>query len=189
MIYELRIIFSVVVCFITLNCHATKIAPASLKELLSESSLAISVNIKKASLSDNKYKVFHSGEEKSYLNYTGTVIDSIKGEKAGKLIEFSSRKPLLINREYFIFLNPSKSGEFIVAQAGFAAFEKAYISFESGIKSGLRVPLTYISMPKNLTVTKGVTKRNEQSSYIWVEWLLFKRWQTTHLNFSLTDKN
>ena len=181
-------LFSVcIVFFASLNAGATKMAPISLEELLRDSSVVSIVNIKQAGISANKYQIIHSGEEKFYLNYVATIVDSIKGSDAGKTIEFSSREPLLISREYFVFLISSNPGELMVAQAGYAAFEKAYISVDSGIKEGLRIPSSFISLPKNLATIPDVTKLNEQSSYVWVEWLPFKQWQIKHLGASVTE--
>ncbi len=87
-----------------------------------------------------------------------------------------------MNQEYLVFLNSSKSDELFVAQAGFAAFEKTYISFEQGIKEGIRVPSSYISLSKDLVTIPGVTKLNEQSAYVWAEWLPFKKWVISHLD-------
>lgn len=166
----------------SLNAFATKMTPTSLEELLNDSSIVTIINIKQASLSVNQYEIIHSGEEKFYLDYVATIIDPIKGCDGGKTINFSSREPLLVSREYLVFLNSSKSGELHVAQAGFAAFEKTYISFKEAIKEGLRIPSNYISLPKDLIITPGVTKLNELSPYVWAEWLPFKKWQIRHLN-------
>ena len=172
----------VIVFFISANAFATKMAPVSLEELLTDSSIVAIVNIKQASVSTSQYEVIHSGEQKYYLDYIATIIDSVKGGDAGKTIKFMSREPLLISREYLVFLNSTKSGELHVAQAGFAAFEKAYISVKAGIKECLRIPSDFISLPKELVIIHGITKLNEQSSYVWSEWLPFKKWQIRHLN-------
>ncbi len=74
-------------------------------------------------------------------------------------------------------MTPFDSGKLHVAQAGFAAFEKAYISFDSGVKEGLRIPSSFIPLPKDLALTPGVTKLNEQPIYEWSEWLPFKKRQ------------
>ena len=99
-----------------------------------------------------------------------------------------SREPLFVSREYLVFLNATQSGDLHIAQAGFAAFEKAYISFKAGIKEGLRLPSSYISLPKDLVMISEVTKRNEQSSYVWSEWLPFKKWLSRHLSAQLPEK-
>lgn len=167
--------------FITFNTFATKIAPISIEELLRDSSVVTIVNVQEASLSSEQYEVIYSGEKKNYLNYVATIVDPIKVADAEKTIRFLSCKSLLVNQEYLVFLNASKSGELFVAQAGFAAFEKAYISLEQGIKESIRIPSNYISLSEDLATIPGVTKLNEQSSYIWTEWLPFKKWMTSHL--------
>ena len=159
-------------------------APVSLEELTQQSSSIAAVNITQASLSANHYTIMHSGEKKFYLHYVATVIESVKSGEIRETIEFSSREPLLINREYVVFLEASKTDELLVAQAGFAAFEKSYISFKSGINEALRIPSSYITLPKNLSTSPDVTKRNEQSSYVWVEWLPFKNWQIQQLELN-----
>lgn len=178
----------VIVFLISANAFATKMAPVSLEELLTDSSLVAIVNIKQASVSTNQYEVIHSGEQKYYLDYMATIVDTVKGSNVGKTIKFMSREPLLVSRDYLVFLNSTKSGELHVAQAGFAAFEKAYISVKAGIKECLRIPSNYISLPKELVIIHGVTKLNEQSSYVWSEWLPFKKWQIRHLNVPLPEK-
>ncbi len=167
--------------FVSLNSFATKMAPISLEELVSDSSTVMIIDVEQVSLSADQYEVIYSGEEKNYLNYVATTVDPIKEGDAGKTIKFFSREPLLVSREYLVFLNASKSDELSVAQAGFAAFEKTYISFERGIKEGIRIPSNYISLPKDIASIPGVTKLNEQSSYVWVEWLPFKKWVINHL--------
>lgn len=175
-------LFSIcIVFFASLNADATKMAPVSLEELMRDSSAVAIVDIKQANVSANTYKIVYSGEEKHYLNYVATVVDPIKGAEVGKSIEFSSHEPLLISRQYLVFLSSSKPGELLVAQAGYAAFEKAYISFEAGIKEGLRIPSSFISLPKNIAITPDVTKLNEQSSYVWTEWLSIKEWQIKYM--------
>lgn len=182
-------VFSIfIIIFSSLNAGATKMAPVSLEELTRDSSVVTIVDIKQAGLSTNKYKIIYSGEERYYLNYVATVVDSIKGADVGKSIEFSSHESLLIGKQYLVFLSSSKSGELLVGQAGYAAFEKAYISFDSGIKEGLRIPSSFISLPKDLAITPDVTKLNEQSSYVWAEWLPFKEWQIKRLNVESTKK-
>lgn len=185
---SLKLFSVVIVFFVSLNAFATKMAAVSLEELMKDSSVVAIIAIKQASLSANTYKIVYSGEEKHYLNYMATIVDSIKGAEVGKTIEFSSHEPLLISREYLVFLGSPKSGELLVAQAGHAAFEKAYISFESGIKEGLRIPSDFISLPKNTAVTPDVTKRNEQSFYVWAEWLPLKKWQIKQLGVPLNNK-
>lgn len=170
-----------IVFFASLNAGATKMAPVSLEELMRDSLAVAIVDVKQANVSANTYKIVYSGEEKHYLNYVATVVDPIKGAEVGKSIEFSSHEPLLISRQYLVFLGSSKPGELLVAQAGYAAFEKAYISFDAGIKEGLRIPSSFISLPKGIALTPDVTKLNEQSSYVWTEWLPFKEWQIKHL--------
>lgn len=175
-------LFSIcIVFFASLNAGATKMAPVSLEELMRDSSVVAVVDVKQANVSANTYKIVYSGEEKHYLNYVATVVDSIKSVEVGKSIEFSSHEPLLISRQYLVFLGSSKPNELLVAQAGYAAFEKAYISFDAGIKEGLRIPSSFISLPKGIAITPDVTKLNEQSSYVWTEWLSFKEWQIKHL--------
>ena len=186
--YYLIIVFLINGFFIPLNSFATKIAPISLEELMNDASTVIATKIVEASISINQYKVIHSGEEKYYLNYVATIVDSIKVGEVGKTIEFSSREPLLVSREYLVFLNSSKDDKLFVAQAGFAAFEKTYISIKTGIKEGLRIPSDFISLPKNLVTTSEGAKLNEQSSYVWVEWLPFKKWQIKYLSTSLSEK-
>lgn len=188
----LKYFLVVIVFFTSFNAYATKMAPIPLEDLLSDSSIVTIINIKQASLSVNKYKIIHSGEERFYLNYVATIVDSIKGGDVGKTIEFSSREPLFVSREYLVFLNASKPGELFVAQAGFAAFEKTYIFFQTGInagiKEGLRIPSSLIPLPKALATTPGVTKLNEYSAYVWVEWLPFKKWQIRYLSAPLPEK-
>ncbi|WP_075187227.1 hypothetical protein [Teredinibacter haidensis] len=173
---------AVIGLFIAFNAFATKIAPISIEELLSDSSVVTIINVKQASLSVDQYEVIYSGEKKNYLNHEATIVDPIKAGYADKTIKFLSRKPLLVNQEYLVFLNSSESGELFVAQAGFAAFEKTYISFAQGIKESIRVPSSYISLSKDVATTPGVTKLNEQSSYVWAEWLPFKKWMISHLD-------
>lgn len=184
----IKFFFSIVIFSISLNVCATKIAPVSLKELLTDSSITAVVNIKKAELSAKQYKIIHSGKDKYYLNYEAIIIDSIKGVDAGKTIEFTSREPLLVSRDYLVFLNTSSTERLLVSQAGYGAFEKTFISFESGIKEGLRIPSNYISLPKGLPFTLGFSALNEQSSYLWAEWLPFKEWQIKYLKTQHLEK-
>ena len=93
----------VIVFFISANAFATKMAPVSLEELLTDSSIVAIVNIKQASVSTSQYEVIHSGEQKYYLDYIATIVDPVKGGDAGKTIKFMSREPLLISREYLVF--------------------------------------------------------------------------------------
>lgn len=174
---------SVLVFFLlsSINACATKIAPVSLEELLNDSPMIVVVDVLQASLSTNKYRVVHSGEEKKHLDFVAIVIDPIKGSDTGKTIKFSSREPLFVGRKYLVFLNPLKTGDLFVAQAGFAAFEKTYISFAEGVKGGVRVPSNYISLSKDMPSVPGVTKLNEQSSYVWAEFQPFKKWVVSRL--------
>lgn len=173
----INVFLSTVIFFISLHCHATKIAPISLENLLNHSTIAATVKINNAQISSNKYEIIHSGESKFYFDYTATITDLIKGKKIERNIEFSSREPLLIGQEYYVFLNSSASDQLIVAQAGFAAFEKTYIFFTDDIKEALRIPQDYITMPKNLEKMSGFTKKNEQSSYSWFAYNQFKNRQ------------
>ena len=93
-----------------------------------------------------------------------------------------------IPRSYIKNFAILKDDKLFVAQAGFAAFEKTYISIKTGIKEGLRIPSDFISLPKNLVTTSEGAKLNEQSSYVWVEWLPFKKWQIKYLSTSLSEK-
>ncbi len=168
--------------FVSFNAFATKIAPVSIEELVSDSSMISVVDVKQANLSTEQYEVIYSGKKKNYLNYVATIIDPIKEGEKGKTVKFLGREPLLVSQKYLIFLTTSKSGHLFVAQAGYAALENSHISFESGVKEGVRVPLSYISLSKKLISIPGVTKLNEQAPYVWVDWLLLKSWMKSNLS-------
>ncbi len=180
----LNVLISLVVFSISFNCYATKIAPISFENLLNDSSVAATIKITNAQISTNKYEIVHSGKERFYFKYLAIIIDPIKGKEIESNIKFSSREPLLIGQENFVFLNSPQPEKLIVAQAGFAAFEKKYIFFAEGIKQALRIPQSYITMPTDIERIAGITKINEQSSYSWFEYIQLKNWQIKKLKLT-----
>ena len=180
---------TLIICFVSINSFATKISPISLEELLDTSIIAAVVKIEQASISNDEYEIFHSGEKKNYLSYSALITDSIKGVGSNKTTAFYSREPLLIGRDYLVFLNRSDPNKLFVAQAGFAAFEKTYIPFKDAIKESVRAPSDYISIAKELPTLPGTRKLNEQSSNKWLEWLVLKKWITEHLSATSNKKN
>ena len=90
--------------FVSFNAFATKIAPVSIEELVSDSSMISVVDVKQANLSTEQYEVIYSGKKKNYLNYVATIIDPIKEGEKGKTVKFLGREPLLVSQKYLIFL-------------------------------------------------------------------------------------
>lgn len=160
---------------------ATKLAPQSLQELTKSASLVAIVHISKSDISSFTYEKAHSDQKRYLIYFEASVSELIIGKTGTKTIKFLSREPLLVDRDYLVILESSESNNLFVSQAGYAAFEKTYISFDSGIKEGIRVPTNYVSVPAPLSYTIGVTKINEYSVYKWLDWHETKNWLLSNL--------
>lgn len=169
-----KLLFLITCLIVFANCFATKVVPLPLSEVFADASIVAEVRIQQASVSDKIYTVVHSGENKPLLHYKAVYKHRFKGERANKAVIFYSKRPLLVGTDYLVFLNENKNGGLFVGQAGFAAFEIAFIDFEDQIQKSLRIPEGYIVPPKEIPTTKGVTKLNEVFDFTWIQWEVFK---------------
>lgn len=147
--------------------YATKIARLDIDELQKEASIVATVRILATEVTNEHYHPVHADVEVNLIRHQAVILDSFKGQTNDKEISFLSEKGLISGQKYLIFLSNIPGG-LRVSHSGYGALVISVVSMKSGVVEGVRIPESYISLPKNFFVETGHTAKNEQASFVWI---------------------
>lgn len=148
--------------------HAAKVARLSINELKDYAKIVALVEVAATEMTDKPYRQIHTTVETKLIAHQAKIMDVLKGKFTEGKTSFLHMTGLKAGQIYLVFLSDTKDGGLIVSNNRYGAFAVSVVSMKSGVLQGVRIPESYISLPKALIVEPGASAKNEQSSFVWV---------------------
>jgi hypothetical protein len=162
-----RLIFtSFLLALLSYPAAADKLARISISTLLEEASLVAIVKVDGASLLDGECGV----------KYSVAVVDPIKNTTLGARVSVSDKylrsAGLRVGKTFILFESQDKVCGPVISHAGYAAFaveSPLLIDYDVAV----RIPKTYVELPKGLPVQPGQRRDEESTEVEWAEMKAF----------------
>ncbi len=164
------IIVTICAVFLTgSSAYATKMARISIDNFLSMAHFVAVVNIESTQLTGKTKQQVHTTIPLPIIKHKVKVIKKIKGQSNDMDISFLNTKGLSAGNKYIVFLVKDKNDNLQVMVNGYGAMRISYISMSQGIVEAVRIPESYIELPKAIKYEVGSSAKGEQASYVWSE--------------------
>ncbi len=148
---------------------ATKIAHLEITELKDYAQIVAVVEIVATQKTEIPFHQPHTVSKSKLIKHTALISEPIKGKKIGKEIDFLHMTGLITGKNYVVFLSPSKENTLSVVNNQYGAFKLSIVSLGEGITEAVRIPSSYVSLPKPIASEMGAMAKDESSFFVWVE--------------------
>jgi len=151
------------------DLRATKLARLSIDELKKQASTVVILEISETKKTNELYDQVHTEVKGNWIQHKAKVLDLIKGNSKMKEMTFFNIKGLITGKKYLVFLSKTENDRFTVSDNGYGALRIGIIPMKSKIIEAVRVPDSFIALPKGFSFESGVTAKDEVSSFVWVD--------------------